>query len=70
MDDELLDQQVLRQELLGLKDKHRQMDKEINALIETGAVDMLKAGRMKKIKLRLKDRIAVIEDTLTPDIIA
>jgi len=35
-----------------------------------GAVDMLKIGRMKKIKLRLKDRIARIEDLLTPDIIA
>jgi len=70
MDDEFLDQQVLQQELQQLRDKHRQLDNEINALREIGAVDMLKIGRMKKVKLRLKDRIAAIEDSLTPDIIA
>lgn len=70
MDDELLDEQVLRQELQQLREKHRQLDTEIHALRETGAVDMLKLGRMKKIKLHLKDRIAAIEDSLTPDIIA
>lgn len=70
MDDDLLEQQALRQELQQLRDQHRHLDKEIHALRETGAVDMLKIGRMKKIKLHLKDRIAAIEDSLTPDIIA
>jgi len=70
MDEEFLDQQVLQQELQQLRDKHRQLDNEIKALREIGAVDMLKIGRMKKVKLRLKDRIAAIEDSLTPDIIA
>ena len=70
MDDDSLDQQALRQELKQLRDEHRQLDNEIHALRETGAVDMLKIGRMKKLKLRLKDRIAAIEDSLTPDIIA
>lgn len=70
MDDEILDQQELQQELQQLRDKHRQLDNEINALREIGAIDMLKIGRMKKVKLRLKDRIAAIEDSLTPDIIA
>lgn len=70
MDDEILDPQLLKQELQQLRDEHRQLDNEIQALRETGAVDMLKIGRMKKIKLRLKDRIAAIEDSLTPDIIA
>jgi hypothetical protein len=70
MDDELVDKQMLRQELQQLREKHRQLDTEIHALRETGAVDMLKTGRMKKIKLNLKDRIAAIEDSLTPDIIA
>jgi len=31
---------------------------------------MLKIGRMKKIKLILKDKIANTQDRLTPDIIA
>jgi len=56
--------------LKSLRVQHRHIDDEINALRETGAVDMLKIGRMKKIKLKLKDRIARIEDMLTPDIIA
>lgn len=46
------------------------LDDEIIALRENGAADMLKIRRMKKIKLKLKDRIAAIEDSLTPDIIA
>ncbi|NNC37065.1 MAG: DUF465 domain-containing protein [Acidimicrobiales bacterium] len=70
MDDDILDQQVLQQELKQLREAHRQLDNEIQALRETGAVDMLKVGRMKKIKLKLKDKIAAIEDSLTPDIIA
>ena len=53
-----------------LKAEHRTIDTEIAALIETGAVDMLKIGRMKKIKLSIKDQIVYIENQLTPDIIA
>ncbi len=56
--------------LQKLRREHRMLDEEITALRETGAVDMLKIVRMKKIKLKLKDRIAAIEDMLTPDIIA
>ena len=53
-----------------LKLEHRRIDTEIKAMIETGVSDMLKVGRMKKIKLSLKDRIAYIENQITPDIIA
>ncbi len=56
--------------LKALKDEHRRIDIEIKALIEMGAFDMLKIGRMKKIKLSLKDQIVYIENQLTPDIIA
>ena len=35
-----------------------------------GFVDQLQIARLKKRKLQLKDRIAIIEDTLLPDIIA
>jgi len=56
--------------LEGLRLEHRRIDIEIKALIETGVSDMLKVGRMKKIKLSLKDQITFIENQLTPDIIA
>ena len=56
--------------LAALRLEHRAIDREIDALVETGVADMLKIRRMKKVKLALKDRIRVLEDELTPDIIA
>jgi len=53
-----------------LRIEHRRIDTEITALIDMGAVDMLKIGRMKKIKLSIKDQISYLENQLTPDIIA
>ena len=53
-----------------LKDEHRRIDQEIEALIETGVADMLKVKRMKKIKLSMKDQIAYLQNQVTPDIIA
>ncbi|PHR91350.1 MAG: hypothetical protein COA69_12630 [Robiginitomaculum sp.] len=60
----------LQRLLAELRTKHRQMDIEIAALRENGAIDMINIARMKKLKLRLKDRIRKIKDKLTPDIIA
>jgi len=65
-----VDKEALKALLEQLKADHRRIDVEIAALRETGAVDMLKIGRMKKIKLILKDKIANTQDRLTPDIIA
>ena len=53
-----------------LKAEHRAVDKEIKALSETGVLDVLKIQRMKKIKLSMRDKIAFIENQITPDIIA
>ena len=64
------EQQRMLELLSSLRISHRQLDDEITALRETGAVDMVNIARMKKIKLRLKDRIAALEDMLMPDIIA
>lgn len=58
------------QMLEDLKLEHRRIDTEIAALVDMGAVDMLKIGRMKKIKLSIKDQISYLENQLTPDIIA
>ncbi|WP_299141713.1 DUF465 domain-containing protein [uncultured Tateyamaria sp.] len=61
---------VLRFELEVFRSEHRDLDEAIRALQEKGTADQLTVQRLKKKKLRLKDKIAVIEDRLTPDIIA
>ena len=61
---------VLRVELEVFKQEHRDLDEAIHALVERGTGDQLTIQRLKKQKLRLKDMIAMIEDRLTPDIIA
>ena len=56
--------------LAELRQAHRHLDSEVSALQSNGVTDMLKIARMKKMKLRMKDQIAALEDHLTPDIIA
>ncbi len=63
-------EEVLRVELEVFRSEHRDLDDAIRALQETGRADQITLQRLKKKKLRLKDIIAVIEDRLTPDIIA
>ena len=50
--------------------EHRDLDEAITALEGKGTADQLTLRRLKKQKLGLKDRIAILEDQLTPDIIA
>lgn len=61
---------VLRVELEVFRREHRDLDAAIEALSEKQSADQLTLQRLKKQKLLLKDRIAAIEDRLTPDIIA
>lgn len=61
---------VLRVELEVFRRQHRDLDEAIEALHDRGTADQLTLKRLKKEKLRLKDIIRVIEDRLTPDIIA
>ena len=56
--------------LEALRVEHRDLDSAIDALERVGAVNQIQVQRLKKRKLYLKDRIAQIEDALTPDIIA
>ena len=60
----------LRIRLQVLRREHRDLDEAIHALEESRRADQLRLRRLKKRKLQLKDRIALIEDQLTPDIIA
>jgi len=53
-----------------LKQEHQDLDQAVMALEERSIRDQLTIQRLKKKKLALKDKIAVIEDRLTPDIIA
>ncbi len=57
-------------ELEHLREEHRDLDSAIEALIRLTASDRLQIQRLKKRKLVLRDKIALIEDQLTPDIIA
>jgi len=63
-------EEVLRVELEEFRREHRDLDEAITALQEKASSDALTLRRLKKKKLVLKDKIAVLEDRITPDIIA
>ena len=67
---EMSHEDVLRARLGVLQQEHRDLDAAIAAMEEGTRPDLLAVRRLKKQKLALKDRIARIEDELTPDIIA
>ncbi|MEM7566556.1 MAG: DUF465 domain-containing protein [Pseudomonadota bacterium] len=61
---------ALERQLTHLKEEHRDLDAAIAALSQGPVTDALAVQRLKKKKLMLKDRIALLEDKLLPDIIA
>lgn len=61
---------MLASELDRLRQEHRDLDAAIDALALVGKGDQLQLQRLKKRKLFLRDRLAFVEDMLTPDIIA
>lgn len=60
----------MRKRLAALRIEHRDLDAAIAALSDSDGSDQLQVARLKKRKLRLKDQISMLEDYLTPDIIA
>ena len=56
--------------LAYLRLEHRDLDMAIEALRAASSSDQLQLARLKKRKLRLRDEIAALEDSLIPDIIA
>lgn len=62
--------QAIEHELSQRRQEHRDLDSAIAALERIGAGDQLQMQRLKKRKLYLRDRIAQLEDQITPDIIA
>lgn len=63
-------EEVLKVELEVFKREHADLNEAIDALQTEGRADLLTLQRLKRKKLALKDRIRMIEDRLTPDIIA
>lgn len=64
------DERDIRELLAKLRAEHRALDEEIAAREVEALPDQLQISRLKKQKLRLKDRITALEDQLLPDIIA
>ena len=65
-----MNEQELQKRAKLLRWEHRDLDAAILALTDAGSSDQLQIARLKKRKLRLKDQLSSIEDTLLPDIIA
>ncbi|HEX9807097.1 MAG TPA: DUF465 domain-containing protein [Alteraurantiacibacter sp.] len=65
-----MSEEEMRKRLTRLRIEHRDLDAAIDALTAAGSPDQLQIARLKKRKLLLRDQIAMIEDYLTPDIIA
>ena len=63
------DRESLLRRLHEMRSEHRDLDTVI-ARLSAERTDQLQVQRLKKRKLYLRDRINVIEDQLTPDIIA
>jgi hypothetical protein len=65
-----VNEEEMRRRLTALRIEHRDLDAAISALTGTGSSDQLQIARLKRRKLLLRDQIAILEDYLTPDIIA
>jgi len=65
-----MDAEDVGRRLALLRTEHRDLDMAIAALEELPQPDQLQIARMKKRKLRIKDEISLLGDSLIPDIIA
>ena len=64
------EREMIEREIDHLRQEHRDLDAAITALQAVGSVDQLQVQRLKKRKLVLRDKISILDDQLTPDIIA
>ena len=67
---EAQEEQLLRQQLGELRNKHRELDEKLAQIELSAAHDQITLTRLKKQKLQIKDLIIQLEDRLFPDIIA
>ena len=61
---------ALRTLMFELRQQHEDLDAAVAALAAQPLPDQLRLARLKKQKLLLRDKIADLEDRMTPDIIA
>ena len=61
---------ALRTQMFELRQQHEDLDAAVAALAAQPQPDQLRLARLKKQKLMLRDKIADLEDRMTPDIIA
>jgi len=66
----IVDREALKEELEELIIEHRDLDDVIHRLHIVGGMEQMQMQRMKRRKLRLKEKIIKIEDMLIPDILA
>ena len=64
------DTDALRARIAELKQEHQDLDAAVAALGTGVRPDQIQIARLKKRKLALRDQIVLLEDQLTPDIIA
>ena len=57
----------IRHRIIELEIEHRDLDKVIETLSQSGRVDELQLRRLKKRKLQLKDHIALLKMQVLPD---
>lgn len=60
--------ELLQIRLHELRVEHRDLDEVIARLLEDPSGDELMLRRLKKRKLQIKDRIAILERMIEPDI--
>lgn len=58
------------QQLVLLRQLHRELDRDIEAMTQTQTSSQFELSRLKKRKLLLKDQIAWLESALIPDLLA
>ena len=64
------DTKELLNQLSILEQEHRGLDDIIHRLQGQKTINLLQMQRLKKRKLLLKDKIAIVKDIIEPDIIA
>ena len=70
MDDDEENEAAIRAQLELLRQQHQELEAAIEELTGAPAPDQLQFARLKKRKLILRDQIVILENRLTPDIIA
>lgn len=64
------DADAIRARIAELRQEHQDLDAAVHALEAGVSPDQIQIARLKKRKLALRDQIVLLEDQLTPDIIA